>query len=135
MFSSTCQPRKKRFCSILFQNQNLARRSLPQKCGWKHGNAGYSAGENLCLRKNNRALTLNTDRPSHGRPITLKTHAPQCAKSAGHSMYSVFAFFAASKSVWFPKRRPQTAQWGREQRSHHRLSRQKTSIGRFRPDT
>jgi len=32
-------------------NMHRAKRFAPRECGWKHGDSGYSVGEQLCQRK------------------------------------------------------------------------------------
>jgi hypothetical protein len=47
-------------------------KSLLEECGWKGGDSGNSAGEKPCPTKKQKN-PLDSDRPSHGRRLHLKS--------------------------------------------------------------
>src|SRR5579864_6339858 len=48
------------------------RKAAHRECGWKDGDSGDSAGENLCPTKKQQN-PLDSDWPSHGRPLQVLT--------------------------------------------------------------
>jgi hypothetical protein len=57
-------------------NLHRAKTSLIKACGWKGGDSGGSAGEQLCGTKK-RKNRLDSDRPSHGRRLHSLTRFPR----------------------------------------------------------
>ena len=70
--------------------------SLPRECEWKHGDSGYSAGEKSLSHKKRKNL-LDSDRPSHGRPLHVLTEGQ-------FTIFTIQAFSGCAlfgSLVWF----------------------------------
>ena len=50
-------------------NMHRAKRIAPRECGWKHGDSGPLGGKKQTLFNEKRNNPLDSDRPSHGRPL------------------------------------------------------------------
>jgi len=50
-------------------NMHRAKRIAPRECGWKHGDSGRLGGEKKACPKKKEKNLLDSDRPSHGRPL------------------------------------------------------------------
>jgi hypothetical protein len=56
-----------------------AKRIAPRECGWKHGDSGRLGGEKKACpkkKKKKEKNLLDSDRPSHGRPLNVLTLRP-----------------------------------------------------------